>query len=334
VKRRDFLVSAAIFAAATRHVSAQQPAKMKRLAIFNPTAKPADMRIGGDPTYTVIFEEMKRLGRVEGVNLMVDRYSAEGRFDRLPEIAHEIVATRPDVITTAGLPAGVKVFQSETRTIPIVAWTGDPITNGIISSLARPGGNVTGLSVQVGPEITGKRLQFFVEAVGKLSNVRTLGTPANWQDPNTVFLAGAIQKMGIRFAPQALQSPIDEAEYKRAFDAMQRDHVDGVMASGEPENYSYRVLLGRLAQQYRIPAICWYSDTVEAGALMSYAFDPNEGARRIAAQIVEVLNGGNPAEMPFFQATHFALVINLKAAKELGLEIPAGLVAQADRVIE
>jgi putative ABC transport system substrate-binding protein len=234
VRRREFIVSAAIFAAATRHVSAQQPAKMKRLAMVNPTMKPADMRIGGDPTYTVIFEEMKRLGRVEGVNLIVDRNSAEGRFDRLPEIADEIVATRPDVIYTTGLPAAVKVFQSETRTIPIVAWTGDPISSGIISSLARPGGNVTGLSVQVGPEITGKRLQLFAEAVGKLSNVRTLGTPANWEDPNTVFLVGVAQKMRIRLAPQALQPPIDEAEYKRAFDAMQRDHVDAVMVSGEP----------------------------------------------------------------------------------------------------
>lgn len=140
--------------------------------------------------------------------------------------------------------------------------------------------------------------------------------------------------MHIPLALQALEAPINEAEYTRAFDAMQQDHVDGVMITGESENYTYRVLLGRLAQQYRIPAICWYTDTVKAGALMSYSYDLKAGARRIAAQIVEVLHGSNPAEMPFFQETHFTLVINLKAAKDLGLEIPAGLAASAEEVIE
>jgi putative ABC transport system substrate-binding protein len=140
--------------------------------------------------------------------------------------------------------------------------------------------------------------------------------------------------MNILMKHEALQAPVNEAEYRRAFDAMQRDHVDGVMISGEPESYTNRVLLGQLTQQYHIPAICYYSDTVEAGALMSYGFDLRRGARRVAAQIVEILNGGKPAEMPFFQETYFELVINLKAAKELGLEIPAGLVARADAVIE
>jgi putative tryptophan/tyrosine transport system substrate-binding protein len=140
--------------------------------------------------------------------------------------------------------------------------------------------------------------------------------------------------MNIPLQRETLQPPIDEAEYRRAFNAMQRDHVDGVVISSTGAHYTYRVLLGRLAREYRIPAICWYSDSVEAGALMSYAFDLKARARRIAAQIVEILNGGNPAEMPVFQETHWELVINLKAAKELGLEIPAGLVARADRVIE
>jgi putative ABC transport system substrate-binding protein len=115
---------------------------------------------------------------------------------------------------------------------------------------------------------------------------------------------------------------------------MQRDHVDGVVISSEPEHYINGRLLGRLAQEYRVPVICNYSVSVEAGALMSYAYDLKAQARRVAAQIVEILNGGNPAEMPFFQEIHWELVINLKAAKELGLEVPAGLIAQADRVIE
>jgi len=304
---------------------------MKRVAMIHPATKAEDLRIGGD--HTILLEEIKRLGYVEGVNLTVDQYSAEGRFDRFPEIAREVVATRPDVIYAISNPLTIALL-SETRTIPIVAWTGDPIIAGIVSSLARPGGNVTGVSVAVGLEFPTKRLQLFVEAVGKLSNVRALSTPANWEAPGYISIREAAERMKIPLRLEPLQSPINEAEYRRAFDAMQRDHVDGVLFDPNSESYTYRQLLGRLAQQYRLPATSYYADTVEAGALMSYAFDLKAAARRLAAQIVEILNGGKPAEMPYFQETHLELVINLKAAKELGLEIPAGLVAAADRVID
>jgi putative ABC transport system substrate-binding protein len=283
--------------------------------------------------FSIIFEEMKRLGYVEGVNLVVDRYSAEGRFDRYPEIARDVVATRPDVIFALSNFL-VQAIQSETRTIPIVSWTGDPVAAGIVSSLARPGGNVTGVSTDAGAEIGAKRIELLAEAVGKLTNVGVLAPPALWEDPQTKAIREAAEKMNISLRLEPLQSPINEAEYRRAFDAMQRDHVDGVWVSPTAENYTYRVLLGRLAQEYRIPAISVYGDTVEAGALMAYAIDLKAEDRRIAGQIVEILNGGIPAEMPIFQESHWELVINLKAAKELGLEVPAGLVARADKVIE
>jgi putative tryptophan/tyrosine transport system substrate-binding protein len=336
MKRRDFLVSMAMFAATTQHASAQQSAKMKRLAVVNATVKPADMRIGGDPIYAVFFEELKRLGRVEGINLIVERYSAEGRFERFAEIAHEIVGTRPDAIFAVEELLTL-ALKSETRTIPIVGWTSDPVARGIVSSLARPGGNVTGVSVDAGPEVAGKRVALFAEAVGKLTNVRMLSPdpPLIWeQHPGYKAFRAAAEKMNIPVQQEVLQAPIDEAEYRRAFNAMQRDHVDGVFVSSSIANYTNRVLVGRLAQEYRLPAICWYGDSVEAGALMSYSFDLKAAARRAAAQIVEILNGSDPAEMPFFLETHFEFVINLTAAKELGLEVPAGLVAQADRVIE
>jgi len=155
---------------------------MKRLAIVHPTTKAEDLSIGGDPDYTIILEEIKRLGYIEGVNLTVDRYSAEGRFDRIPAIAHEVVAARPDVIFALPDPV-VLALQSETRTIPIVAWTGDPVLSGIVSNIARPGGNVTGVSITVGADFGGKVLQLFVDAVGKLSNARALTIPAEWEAP-------------------------------------------------------------------------------------------------------------------------------------------------------
>ena len=335
MRRREFIMLIAGAAAQGHRLAAraQQPSKMKRVAMVHPATKPADMRIGGDPNYAIIFEEMKRLGYVEGTNLIVDRYSAEGRFDRFPEIARDVVATRPNVIYVLSV-RWARALQSETRTVPVIAWMSDPVAVGIASSLARPGGNVTGVSVDAGAEIGAKYIELLSEAVGKLSNVRMLATPATWEIASSPVMKEVAEKMKIPFRLEPLQSPINEAEYRRAFDAMQRDHVDGVVLSSEPESYMHRRLLGRLAQEYHIPAICWFSDSVEAGALMAYAFDLKRGTLRVAAQIVEILNDGNPAEMPFFQETHWDLVINLKAAKELGLEIPAGLVARADRVIE
>src|SRR5262249_10026552 len=146
-----------------------------------PSFKPADMRIGGDPIFTILFEEMKRLGYVEGVNVVVDRYSAEGRSDRWAEIAREVVTTRPDVIYVVGTV--LTPLLSETHTIPIVAWQCDPVAAGYISSRARPGRNVTGVSSDAGAEFGAKRLEIFAEAVGKLSKVRVLGFPSTWQLP-------------------------------------------------------------------------------------------------------------------------------------------------------
>jgi putative ABC transport system substrate-binding protein len=146
MKRRTLITLIGGAAALPLVVRAQQPAEMKRIAMIHPTTKAEDLSIGGDPDYTIILEEIKRLGYVEGVNLTVDRYSAEGRPDRFPEIAHEVVATRPDVIFAMADPV-VLALQSETRTIPIVAWTGDPVVSGIVSNIARPGGNVTGVSI-------------------------------------------------------------------------------------------------------------------------------------------------------------------------------------------
>jgi putative ABC transport system substrate-binding protein len=331
MRRREFmtLIGGAVVLPTTAR--AQQPARTKRVAMIHPAMKPDDMRIGGDPNFALIFEEIKRLGYVEGVNLTVDRYSAEGRFDRFPAIAREVVATRPDVIFALSDPLTL-ALKSETRTIPIVAWGGDPINAGFVSNLARPGGNITGVSVDAGAEIGSKLVELLAEAVGKLSNARELTTPTNWERYKSFREAAERLKIPLQLEP--LRPPVNEASYRRAFETMQQDHVDGVVILADPENYTHRHLLGQLAQQCRLPAISLYADTTKAGALMSYAFDLKAGDRRIAAQIVEILNGANPAEMPYFLETRWELVINLKAAKELGLEIPAELIASADAVIE
>ena len=151
MRRRDFLLAATMLTTAMPRASAQQSARMKRVVLIHPTMKPADMRIGGDPNRTILFKEMKRLGYVEGVNLIVERYSLDGHLDRFPKIAHEVVATKPDVIYATWTAADLKLLRSETRTIPIVAFADDPIASGLVSSLARPGGNLTGVAITAGP---------------------------------------------------------------------------------------------------------------------------------------------------------------------------------------
>lgn len=307
---------------------------MKRLAMLHPASKPDDLKIGADPLYSIILQEIRRRGYIEGVNLVIDRYSAEGRYERFGEISRQAIATNPDVIFAVTNQL-VLALCAETKTIPIVAYTGDPVAIGIVKTLARPGGNVTGVSSDAGSEVYGKEVELLAQAVGKLSNARLLLSAGSVDgSPAKRMIIEAFERFKIPYRLELLHSPINEAEYRRAFDAMQHDQVDGVIISAEVENYTNRVLLGRLAREYRLPTIGIYSETVEAGALMSYANDFKAGCRRIAAQIVEILSGGNPAEMPFFQEIHFELLINLKAAKELGLELPAGLVARSDRLIE
>ena len=212
--------------------------------------------------------------------------------------------------------------------------TGDPVKAGLVSSLARPGGNITGVSIDAGNEVGGKRLALFAEAVPKLANVRLLGTHANWESSAIGAVREAAQKIGISLQLAALGNPINEAEYRRIFDSMRQDRVDGIYLSGDAPNYTHRLLLVELANESRIPAIGQYRDATEAGGLMSYSYDVKSAVRRNAQQIAEVLNGAKPSDMPFFLEARFELVINLKTAKVLGLEIPAGLVARADAVIE
>ena len=254
MKRREFLAVTMMLGAAMRRAVAQRPAKMKHLAMVHPATKPDEMRIGGDPTYAILFEEVERLGYVEGKNLLVHRYSAEGQFNRFPEIAHEVVATQPDVIFAMSVPL-VLAFKSETRTIPIVAWTSDPIAAGIVSNLAHPGGNITGLSIDAGVEVLRKHVQLLAEAVGKITNARTL-TLAPPSSPFFKMTMEAAERLNIILRLEPLQPPINEAEYRRAFEAMQRDRVDGVYIGGDSENYTHRVLLGQLK---RIPVILKHS---------------------------------------------------------------------------
>jgi ABC-type uncharacterized transport system substrate-binding protein len=330
MKRREFLFAAAMLAPGIRHASAQQPVTKKRLAAIVYDVESA--RIGRDPLVTVFFEELRRLGYVEGGNLIVDWWQYQS--GRLEEIARKVVEANPDAIVSPGTPMTLSL-KAATTTIPIVAITGDPIKFGLISNLARPGGNITGVSVDAGVEVWAKRLELLSNAVPKLVNVVYVSSDASGTSAGSQAVRDAAQKLGISLVRVTLRSPFGEAEYRNAFSSIQRDQVDALMTSDEGQVLlPQRPLLVQLVQQLRLPAIFPYRQFAEAGGLMSYSSDLKEAARRQAAQVAEIYRGANPGDIPYSQAVRFDLVVNLKTAKELGIEIPAVLVAGAAAVIE
>jgi putative ABC transport system substrate-binding protein len=331
MKRRDFLLAAAMISTGMGHATAQQATTKKRIAIASASAKVENVR--RDPQAKMFFDELKRLGYVEGENLIIDLYSAEGRADRYESVAREVVATNPDLIYTGGTPMTLKL-KAATSTIPIVTATGDPIRFGIVSSLAHPGGNITGVSVDAGVEVWGKRLELLSQAVPNLKRVAFISTQGGWNGPGGKAVQDAAPGLGILLTSVLLTNPYNEAEYRRVLGSMHRDEFDGIMISDENEHVPHRILIAQLIHEIPLPAIFNYRDQAEAGGLMSYAWDLKSVVRRNAIQIAEILRGTNPADMPYFQVERFELVVNLKTAKELGLEIPAGLVAAATTVIE
>jgi putative ABC transport system substrate-binding protein len=333
MRRRKFITllggAVAVWPVAAR---AQQPAKMKRIAYVNSSGEVSVISASGRPTYRVFFQELSRLGYVEGQNLGVERHSGEGRPERYAELARDVVNTHPDLIFAVGGRLSLD-FKMATTTIPIVTIIIDPIALGLVASIARPGGNITGVAISAGLEIIGKRMGLLVEAMPKLSTVGYLASRPFWEDPRGAAVREAAKQAGISLSPVML-SAFDEAEYQRVFRSMEQDRADAFMVSDEPENFTNRDTIVELAAKGRIPAIYSYREFVEFGGLMAYSIDLVDTFRRLANLIDKILKGANPGDIPFYQPTKFELSINLKTAKALGLEMPAMLLGRADEVIE
>ena len=305
---------------------------MKRIAYVHSAANVSRISASGEPFYRAFFEELSRLGYVEGQNLGVERYSGDGRTERYAELARNVVNTHPDLILAVGGRLSLD-FKMATTTIPIVTMIIDPIAMGLVASIARPGGNITGVAIAAGLEIIGKRMGLLVEAMPKLSTVGYLASRPFWEDPRGAAVREAAKQAGISLSPVML-SAFDEAEYQRVFRSMEQDRADAFMVSDEPENSINHATIVELAAKARIPAIYPFRDYVEAGGLMAYSIDLVDISRRLANLIDKILKGANPGDIPFYQPTKFELSINLKTAKALGLEMPAMLLGRADEVIE
>ena len=311
----------------------QQPGKVYRLAILFQSA-PVDRVTGTRHRFwTAFFEELRRLGYSEGQNLALEWRSSEGDATHVRELARQVVALKPDTIFTPDFRmAGA--LKAATTTIPIVTITADPIGVGLAVSLARPGGNITGFSVDAGLAIAGKRIGLLKEAVPAASRMAWLVPRRAWVNSIRGVIREAAQAAGITLIDSVVEAPAEEAEYRRLFTAMARDRVDSLLASAAAENLEHRRIIADLAAESRLPTIFPYRENVEAGGLMAYAIDLADMFRGAAGYIDRILKGDKPGELPFQQAAKFELVINLKTAKALGITIPESVLSRADEIIE
>ena len=274
---------------------------------------------------------LREFGYVEGKSIVTESRSAGGKLNRLPALAAELVRLKVDVIVTAA-PSVTRAAKEATVTIPIVmAFDNDPVGNGFVASLARPGGNITGLST-LRPEISGKQLELLKETVPRLSRVAVLGIstiPGQAQSLKETELAAGAFKVQLQYL-----DVLDPKDIETAFRAASKGRAEAVLALGGPVLNSERKQVVELAVKTRLPAIYNVTDFVEAGGLMTYGVNVSDLFRRAATYVDKILKGAKPADLPVEQPTKFELVINLKAAKQIGLTIPPNVLVRADRVIK
>ncbi len=274
---------------------------------------------------------LRELGYVEGKNVAIEYRYAEGNFDRLPALAAELVRLNVNVIVTGG-PTAIPAAKAATTVIPIVmAFDTDPVGSGFAASLAKPGGNITGLST-LAPELSAKQIELLKEIVPKLARVAVLGTasrPGSAHALREVENAAKALKVQVQF-----QDVVDPKGIDAAFLAARKGSADAVLVLGSPLFNANRMELTELASKSRYPVIYDRAEFVEAGGLMTYSVSLADLARRAATYVDKILKGARPGDLPIEQPTKFDLVVNMKTAKALGIKIPNSLLAQATRVIE
>jgi putative ABC transport system substrate-binding protein len=305
--------------------TAQQPRKTPHVGLLYASA------VGNSARIQAFREGLRELGYVEGKNVVIDYRYAEGKLDRYPVLAAELVRLNVDVIVTGG-PAGTRPVKEATRTIPVVmAQDSNPVGNGFVISLAQPGGNITGLST-LAPEISGKQLEILKEILPKLSRVAVFGTesePGASEQLQQVEAAATAFKVSLHYLnakePKDLDGLFRNARAGRA---------DAALILGGAVFAAQRSQLADLAVIYRLPAIYFTRNFVDHGGLMTYGASITDLDRRAAVYVDKILKGARPADLPVEQPTKFEFVINLKTAKQIGLTIPPNVLARADKVIK
>ena len=281
----------------------------------------------------VFVRSLRDFGYIEGQNLRVEQRNAEGQYDRLPNLATELVSLQVDVIIAPGT-AATRAAKRATATIPIVmAAVDEPVLQGFVESLARPGGNITGLTVVVTPELWSKRLQLLREVAPGVSRVAYLWNPRSFQEKtsNLKAIQDAAAKLKVTVRSVEVRGPDD---FPATFSSMTREHIGGILFHATTDLYAHRGQIAELAIAHRIPVIANFGEVAAAGALVSYGPNLFDQLRRAAVFVDKILKGAKPADLPIEQPSKFELVVNLKTAKALGLTIPPSVLQRADQVIE
>jgi putative tryptophan/tyrosine transport system substrate-binding protein len=307
---------------------AQQAGRVARISFLD------DSTAAGSAVLLEVFrQEMRKLGWVEGKNITTEYRFAEGKYDRLPELAADLVRLKVDLIVVAGGPTALAA-KGATTAIPIVmANAADPVGLGLVASLAWPGGNVTGFS-NLATELNSKRLEMLKDAVPKLLRVGLLRSPTSVTTPEIQLkdLRAAAPTLNLRL--EEIETQLDAKGLESAFQTAKQKQVNAIMTLSNRSFFAERKRIVELAGKHRLPAIYFQKEFVDAGGLMSYGVDYVDLYRRTAVYVDKILKGAKPADLPVQQATKFEFVINLKTAKQIDLTIPPSVLARADKVIK
>jgi putative ABC transport system substrate-binding protein len=304
--------------------AAQQPGKVPRIAFLRPGTPPESL-------ISAFRQGLLELGSVEGKNINIDYRFNEEKIEKLPDIAAELVRLNFDVIVTASTPAALAARKA-TPKIPIVfTEVGDPVGAGVVESLAHPGGNITGVS-SLAPDLSGKRVELLKEVVPRITRLTVIRNPKNpTTAPKLKETEAAAMSFGLRLNVLEVRSP---EELNDAFIALKKDRPDALAVLLDTVILDHRRRVAQLAAEARLPAIYEVRELVDAGGLMSYGTNFAERYHRAATFVDKILKGAKPADLPVEQPTKFEFIINLKAAKQIGLTIPPNVLARADKVIK
>jgi putative ABC transport system substrate-binding protein len=328
MKRSLFLILV-LLAAQEINAQAQQPAKVYRIGLLSAGSRSAGFT--GPGQLRPLLEGLRELGYVEGQNIVIEYRFAQGKEERLADLATELLRKKVDVIIATSTPAA-QAAKKSTVTIPIVmTFVGDPVVSGLVASLAQPGGNITGLSL-LAPELNGKRLELLKEACPRASLIAVLWNPASsaselWLKEIEV----AARALGVRLQPLEVR---DTKDFDDAFSAITTKRAGALLVLRHPVFSIHQTRIVDFAAKSRLPAMYSRSGSAEAGGLMFYGPNDDEMWRRAATYVDKILKGAKPADLPVEQPMKFEFIINLKTAKQIGLTIPPNMLARADKVIK
>ena len=328
MNRRDAVLALIALGAVTKRSIAQQQSKVWKVGFLSQRHMEF---IDSDYYYGPFRQGMRELGYVEGRNLIIEWRSAEGNAERLPGLAAELASMGADAIVTPGTPATLAA-QKATATIPIImVGTADPIGSRLVRSLARPGGNITGLSNLTGDSIS-KLLELLLTTAPKISRVALLGNPSNISYMTILkSVQASAQRVGVTIVPVEAQH---QQDIESAFSTMARQNAGGLIVPLEPLFQQQKKQIAELAMKYRLPSVSNRAEYADSGGVMTYGENGADSFRRAATYVDKILKGTKPGDLPVEQPTIFELVVNLKAARSLGLTIPQSILIRADRVIE